>query len=100
MQTLLNHNNVTDKRNGTDAMNSTQASAIFKNAIAGSAKPAASAASRVKARKQLLAAQVAVLRQAIETIRSKARETPAWAHGYNSAVTAIELQIADLERTA
>ncbi len=81
-------------------MNSTQAANIFKNAIAGATKPVASSASRVKARRDLLAAQVAVLRDAIEAIRNKARETPAWAHGYNSAVTAIELQIAELERAA
>lgn len=81
-------------------MNSSQAANLFKNAIAGGAKPASTSASRVKARKELLGAQVAVLRQAIDAIRAKARETPAWAHGYNSAVTAIELQIAELERAA
>jgi len=80
-------------------MNSSQAASVFKTAISAPAKQATSAG-RVKARKELLAAQVAALRQAIASIREKARVTPAWAHGYNSAITTIELQIAELERAS
>lgn len=81
-------------------MNARQANDIFKSTISRNAKPVATAASRVKARRELVEAQVSALRSAIDAIRSKAREMPAWAHGYNSAVTAIELQIAELEKAA
>lgn len=80
-------------------MNAHQAANVFKNAIARAPK-AATPSSRTKARRELLAAQTAALRLAIDAIRKKARETPAWAPGYNSAVTTIELQIAELERAA
>lgn len=73
-----------------------QVNDTIKRAITRGAKPSPTPASRVKTRRALLDAQVAALRSAIETIRARARETPAWSHGYNSAVTAIELQIADL----
>lgn len=80
-------------------MNTQQAANVFKSAIARGAK-SETPRSRTKARRELLAAQVSVLRDAIEAIRKKARETPSWAAGYNSAVTTIELQIAELERVA
>ena len=44
-------------------------------------------------RQEIAAAQIAALEQAIAEIRRKAREMPAWAHGYNSAITTIELEI-------
>lgn len=47
----------------------------------------------VKRRRELVEAQIEALSRAIVDIRRKARETPAWAHGYDSAVTTIELQI-------
>jgi hypothetical protein len=56
-------------------------------------------ASRSKIRRDLREAKIAALREAVETIRRKSRETPAWASGYNSAVTVLELQIAALDRT-
>ncbi len=77
-------------------MNSKQANDIFKNAIARKAAPVSTPASRTKARRAVVDAQVSALRSAIEAIRSKARETPAWAPGYNSAVTTIEMQLAEL----
>lgn len=61
-------------------------------------KPQAkSSAGRVAQRRAVVDAQVAALESCIEDIRRKARETPAWAHGLNSAVTSIELQIATLK---
>lgn len=52
-----------------------------------------------KRRKQIIDAQVSALQRAIEDIRKKARETPAWANGYHSAITSIELQIQLLSKT-
>lgn len=49
--------------------------------------------SPAKRRTEIRDAQIAALNEAITEIRRKAREMPAWAHGYNSAITAIELQI-------
>ncbi|UCV00267.1 hypothetical protein [Acidovorax radicis] len=70
---------------------SQQISNAFGNAICRPVKKTRTTPS--KKRRELVDAQVAALRAAIEDIRNKARETPAWAHGYNSAITAIESRI-------
>lgn len=48
-------------------------------------------------RKEIVDAQIAALEQAVANIRRKVRDMPAWERGYCSAVTTIELQIADLK---
>ncbi|MPT55023.1 hypothetical protein [Delftia sp.] len=45
----------------------------------------------------IAAAQREVLQACIADIRRKARETPAWAKGLNSAITTIELQLAQIK---
>lgn len=47
-------------------------------------------------RNEITAAQIEILQQSIEEIRTKIRVTPGWAAGYNSAITTLELQIAQL----
>lgn len=74
-----------------------QVARFFANAIAP-AKPRARVSQTAK-RNAIRDAQIVALEDSIAAIRRKAREMPAWANGYNSAVTAIELQIAAL-RTA
>jgi len=72
-----------------------QVNQIFFNAIK---KPQPRRRTSPSARRQeIVDAQIAALEQAVVNIRRKVREVPAWAHGYNSAVTTIELQIADLK---
>ena len=44
-------------------------------------------------RRAIAEAQVAALREAIVSIREKIRMTPAWHHGYESAITTIELHV-------
>lgn len=70
---------------------SQQIAHAFGNAICRPVKKTRATPSQ--RRRELVDAQVVALRAAIEDIRGKARETPAWAHGYNSAITAIELRI-------
>ncbi|WP_416820654.1 hypothetical protein [Delftia tsuruhatensis] len=52
---------------------------------------------RKSARRAIAAAQREVLQACISDIRRKARDTPAWAKGYNSAITAIEQQLAQIK---
>ncbi len=52
---------------------------------------------RKSARRAIAAAQREVLQACIADIRRKARDTPAWAKGYNSAITAIEQQLAQIK---
>lgn len=52
---------------------------------------------RKSARRAIATAQREVLQACIADIRRKARDTPAWAKGYNSAITAIEQQLAQIK---
>lgn len=78
---------------------SREAAAAFSAAIGGGAKSPGPAA-RVRRRTEIAEAQVSALTQAIAAIRARQRAMPAWHHGYESAVTAIELQIAAIQRGA
>lgn len=51
-------------------------------------------------RKEVEAGQVAVLERVLSEIRKRARATPAWANGYNSAATVVELELASVRGTA
>lgn len=52
---------------------------------------------RKSARRAIAAAKREILHACIADIRRKARDTPAWAKGYNSAITAIEQQLAQIK---
>ncbi|KEH14652.1 hypothetical protein GY15_04280 [Delftia sp. 670] len=59
--------------------------------------PAPGPKARKNQRRAIAAAQREVLQACIADIRRKARDTPAWAKGYNSAITAIEQQLAQIK---
>ena len=59
--------------------------------------PAPGPKARKNQRQAIAAAQREVLQACIADIRRKAREAPAWAKGYNSAITTIELQLAQIK---
>jgi hypothetical protein len=65
---------------------------IFGTAIIGNAKKKRRQTPSSK-RKEISDAQIAVLEKVAKAIRNKARETPAWARGYFSAVTTIEIEL-------
>lgn len=51
-------------------------------------------------RKEIQAGQVAVLERVLLEIRRRGRETRAWANGYNSAATVVELELASVRGAA
>lgn len=51
-------------------------------------------------RHEIQAGQVQALGSVLADIRRRARETPAWANAYNSAATAVELEIAAVSKGA
>lgn len=77
---------------------SQQVMQVFGNAIYKPVKKTRMTASAK--RKAIAAAQIEALTSAIADIRTKAREMPAWAHGYNSAITAIELRISKIAESS
>ena len=77
---------------------SQQVAQMFGNAICKPARTVRVTASAK--RKAVAAAQIEALTAAIADIRGRAREMPAWAHGYNSAITAIEMQISKIAESA
>lgn len=76
-------------------MNTREVNAVFSRAIVAGIKPKGRETPSSK-RHAIANAQIAALEKAIASIRHRTRETPAWAQGYNSAITAIELEIQEI----
>ncbi len=76
-------------------MNASQANAIFGRAILGPQKPKRRETPASK-RKSIAEAQIDALNRAVASIRRRGLETPEWANAYNSAITAIELEIQEI----
>jgi ribosomal protein S11 len=76
-------------------VNAREVNAVFDNAITARNKPKRRETPTSK-RQAIANAQIAALERAIASIRRRIRETPAWAQGYNSAITAIELEIQEI----
>lgn len=75
-------------------MNTREAGALFGRAIY---QPVKKRRETPTSKRQAVAkAQIEALERAIARIRHKVRETPAWAQGYNSAITAIEFEIQEI----
>ena len=76
-------------------MNAREANAIFSRAIFEHQPPKRRETPTSK-RQAIAKAQIEALVRAIERIRRRIRETPQWATAYNSAITAIELEIQEI----
>lgn len=76
-------------------MRAAEINAMFGRAILGPQKPKRRETPTSK-RRTISAAQVEALERAIAAIRRRIRETPEWAMPYNSAITAIELEIKEI----
>ena len=80
-------------------MNAREINAVFGRAITGNRPPKRRETPTSK-RQAVARAQIDVLQRAIDAIRRRIRETPEWATAYNSAITAIELQIMEIRNDA
>lgn len=78
-----------------DSVTTREENAVFSRAIGARLKPKRRETPTSK-RHAVANAQIAALERCIASIRSRIRETPAWAHGYHSAITAIELEIREI----
>lgn len=76
-------------------MNAREVNDVFSRAIGARIKPKRRETPTSK-RLAIANAQIEALERAIASIRGRLRETPAWALGYNSAITAIELEIQEI----
>ncbi len=76
-------------------MRAEQINATFGRAILGQQQPKRRETPTSK-RQAIAKAQVEALERAIAGIRRRIRETPEWATAYNSAITAIELEIQEI----
>jgi hypothetical protein len=72
----------------------------FFSAVAGKNLPKKRRETPASRRKEVAQAQVDALERVEKAIRARARETPTWAAAYNSAATAVELEIAFIRKDA